>query len=194
VLAVLAIAAPARADDDGRGTWVGAEIAVLPNGTLTSKFLGVEIDSDTETAYGVGFFVENHLTDLVSIGISPRMLVNVVQTGTGHDSGQQLDLRARVAVGKEVVPKVRLYGTAMPGYSIGFPPSDTMITSHPSGFIFGIGGGAAVALGHRSVLSFELGYQWGFQSGSQHTAFGDIDYTYKDSYLSFTFGIAGTVK
>ena len=193
---LVALALPARADEQSSSTtYVGAELALMPSGTFTSDFANVRLDSDADTAYAVGFFVEDRITPLISVGFAPRMVVNVAPSNSDRETGQQLDLRAKLGVGKEVLPRLRVFGNFYPGYSIGFPPSDSMITTHPHGFILGLGGGVGFALGKRSELSVELGYQWGFQGGSQNVPLiGNVDYTLEDSYFHVAFGISGTVK
>jgi hypothetical protein len=190
LLIVLLSSASAHAEEQVGSAWIGAELSVLPKGTFTSDFLNVRLDSDVTTAYGVGFFVEDRVTPLITVGFSPRMLVNVAPSNSDRETGQQLDLRVKIEAGHEVIPRLRAYGVVTPGYSIGFPPSDSLITkSHPTGFIIGVGGGLGLALGQRSELTVELGYTWGFQGGTQD----NVDYTLKDSYLHIAFGIAGTV-
>ena len=85
-----------------------------------------------------------------------------------NNSSNELDLRARVTVGKEVAPRLRLYGIGTLGYSWIFDfVTDTSGAEHNvHGFIWSLGGGIAYALNPKLALTGELSYQLGYQGGT----------------------------
>ena len=198
LLAAAALARPAHADDvNERRGLVGAAFEFLPTGSITANFAGgSDQTQDTQTAYAVSGYFESQIDEHVSVGLAPRYVFSVNTANSNGDSATMLDLRARVAAGGRVAPKLRVYGFAMPGWSIIFPPSSVMVngnTVHPNGFIIDVGGGLSYHLSPGVRAFFELGYQWGFQSwsasgtvlGQTVTVTGDD----KVNYLQLGFGL-----
>lgn len=199
VAALALVPAVAHAGDlaDRKGV-VGIDFELLPTGTIRYNFGGgTTTNATADTAYGVGMLFEDQIDDLVSVGLAPRYILNVKDANSNGDAAAQLDLRARVAVGGKLIPKLRVYGFAEPGWSVLFPPSSVQVNNnhvHPNGFCLDVGGGVALALAHNVRGYFELGYQWGFQSwdasgtvlGQTVTVSGDD----KTEYLQLGFGIA----
>ena len=131
---------------------------------------------------------------MLSIGIAPRMLVNVAASNSDRETGQQLDLRARIAAGHDILAARARVRRRDARLLRRLPAIGLADQSHPHGCIVGLDAGIAFSLGKRSELSIGLGYQWGFQGGSQSSPFGDVNYTLSDRYLELAFGISGTVK
>jgi hypothetical protein len=196
----MALLAPAIAHADAtrhKGI-AAADFELLPSGTFDGSFptpLGTISGSQSlDTAYGVGLLFENPINDLISVGLAPRFLFNVITKNDNGDASNELDVRVRVAAGHELIPKLRLYGFGAPGYSVIFPPKNNNgDTVHPNGFVIEAGGGLSFALTPSLLATFEVGYQWGFQSWSDDTALGTLKGDASTSYLSLGFGLAAAI-
>ena len=199
-LAVLvALSAPAFADpafDPNARTWLGADLEMLPEGSLhqTAGF-GQVSDAPAATAYALGFLLEQRVSDAVGIAFAPRVLwdigpadaVSSASSQASAPTGKQLDLRLRVAYGTDLSPRTRFFVFASPGYAIGFEPSGVN-TLHPHGAIAGAGAGVYYALDKRLALTIDVGYQWGFQS-YQNASNAEI--RDRTQYMHIALGIAG---
>lgn len=173
------------------GARFGAEIALLPSGSLSAAANNQTISVDTATAVGLGAIVQFPLNDIFTIDIAPRLLFNVKGTND-TDSATELDLRARLTAGGYVAPSVRLYAAAAPGYSIIFPPDTSgggIEMSNPKGFTVGLAAGAAFAVQPRMQLTTEVGYQFGFQSTTVTSGSTSVDADLKSNYLHLAVGM-----
>jgi hypothetical protein len=165
--------------------WLGGQLGLSPIGTLKAEALGTSISSDAATAFEVGGRAEFQVTPLLSIGFAPSILLNV-KGKDADNSGSQLDLPLRLAVGGVVAPQIRLYGFAAPGYTILFPPSSSSgNTNHPSGFMIGFGGGVGFRVAPRFSLNGELGYQFRFLSETDMVGGQSVDASAQFNYLTF---------
>jgi hypothetical protein len=180
----LAHAQGAPAAGPASKVWAGGHLGLSPIGTLEASALGMTASTDTATAFELGGLIEFHVAPIVSIGFAPTLLLNVKGTDS-NQSGRELDLPLRVAVGSEVAPRVRLYGFVTPGYSILFPPPDLQgDTTHPSGFMVGFGGGIGYQVAPRFMVTGELGYQFRFLKTTEQ----GIDVSLDLNYLTFSAG------
>jgi hypothetical protein len=177
--------------DPAATTWLGADLEILPHGSLKTSS-GPTTNASAATAYALGGTLEYLANPWLSVAFMPRYLIDIGPadavsgaSGQSAPTGSELDLRMRVAVRTEPTPRLRLYGYASPGFAYGFEPSGVM-TLHPHGAIIGIGGGAAYATSMRSALTFDIGYQWGFQS--YDAPGGSV--TDRTSYMHVAIGIA----
>ena len=193
--ALIASPAVAHADDlTKHAGLVGADFEVMPSGTIEGSAFGFSGTASATTAYGVGLTFENQVNELVSVGLAPRFVFNVKGENDNGDSSNQIDLRARVAIGHDLIPKMRVYGFGEPGYSIIFPPNNPNGGNvHPNGFVIAAGGGLSFELSPTVRAVFELGYQWGFQSWSYSNGGINTSGDLKDSYLQLGFGLAAAV-
>jgi hypothetical protein len=183
----------ARAQVRGETTWIGGSFGLSPVGTLKAKAtLGgntLDTSTDAATAFQINGLLDFHLSPLFSIGFAPGIIFNVKGTGD-TDSGSELDLPIRLALGGPVAPTVRLYGFVSPGYTVLFPPSDDQnATGHPSGFMIGFGGGASFRVAPGIRLTGELGYQFRFVS----TTVQGADLSLQVNYLTLAFGIVAAI-
>jgi hypothetical protein len=152
--------APAAESSDAK-IWIGGEFDLLPVGTIHESVAGFNGSVDAATAVGFGGIVDYRISELISIGFAPRILLEV-KGQNNSNSAKQLDLRGRVTAGKEVAPSVRLFGVGTLGYSIIFLPADANGNSYqPNGVIFSIGAGASYAINQRLLFIGELSYQFG---------------------------------
>jgi opacity protein-like surface antigen len=168
---------------------VGAQIDLLPAGTLTLDAPGLNVSSDAGFAYGVGLNASYDLTPNISIGLAPRIIFNIVAKDARDDApvGKEYDLRARVTAHFPLIDKLQIFGFAAPGYSFLTDTNDK--TDNPSGFVLAFGGGATYDLAPNLFLTGEVGYQLGFQSVTAKDLSGkDITIDETTDYLSIGLG------
>jgi hypothetical protein len=140
---------------------IGFELALLPLGSLGAAANGQSASTDTETAFGLGAVLQHPIDSTFTMELVPRLLLNVKGTND-TDSAKELDLRVRGTAGTHVAPNVRLYAALEPGYSMLFLPGNASNT--PSGPTIGVAAGAAITVAPKTLLTAELGYQFGWQS------------------------------
>jgi hypothetical protein len=142
---------------------IGAELAVLPMGTLKASAGNLAISGDTTVAMGVGGVVQHPIDSHFTVEFAPRAVFHL--KGENDDkSATELDLRARLTAGGYVSPSVRLYGAFEPGYSFLVLPDDMASdVPSPNGLTIGLGAGAAFKAADRTMVTTEIGYQFGFQ-------------------------------
>lgn len=180
-LTVLSLTPLARAEPPPSGPvglQAGAGFEILPLGELSFAVDGDSTTADTATAFGLTPFLDYAPVPFFSVGLAPRFLLNV-KGKEGDASAKQLDLRVRAMVRLPVARTVRLFGYAAPGYSIIFPPDWPDGVSRPKGFILAFAGGAAFDFSPQGFVSFEIGYQLGWQSLTE----SGIDFDLSDNYL-----------
>jgi hypothetical protein len=168
--------------------WLGGNLGVSPIGTIKVGVGDQTASGDASAAVGVSGFIEYRVTPLFSIGFAPNILLHVQADGA-DDSATALDLPIRLSIGGDVAPRIRVYGFASPGYSILYPPNNQGDSTHPSGFMIGFGGGAAIRVAPQVQVTGELGYQFRFLSTTQQ----GIDLSFQANYLTLSAGIAVAV-
>lgn len=185
------VGAPGRARAQGMTesspskVWIGGHLGLSPIGTLKVEAQDVSGSVDAATAFEIGGRAGLQITPLLSIGVAPTILLNV-KDKDANNSASELDLPLRVELGGEVAPKIRIYGFAAPGYTILFPPSDSMgNTTHPSGFMIGFGGGVGYRVAPRFAVMGELGYQFRFVSETEQVLNTSVDVSAQFNYLTF---------
>jgi len=166
---------------------VAAQIEVLPVGSAKLSAPGVADvpSSDTAVAYGISGSFDYALTRYLSIGVSPRLVLNVKDNtdnadGTSSEAGKQLDLRAQIRGHYPVAPGLELYASVTPGYTILMNPIDGQ--PNPMGFAIGGAVGATYDVSPKLFVSGEVGYQRAFtsydvSSGTQSATI-DMDVSY----------------
>jgi hypothetical protein len=162
---------------------VGAQLELVPAGSLETNVLGRSQSTDTAFAYGIGGSLDYDLTPMISIGVAPRLVFNLKGDADGAEAAKELDLRARAMLHLPVAEKLTAYGFVAPGYSVIFLPADAT-ADNPTGFALGFGAGAAYDVAPNLFVSAELGYQLGFQS----VAAGDRTIDLKSNLFSLSFG------
>src|SRR4051794_32605961 len=86
----------ARADSKIRAQ---AQIEMLPLGSGSTTFGGgISLKTDNAAAYGVSAMFDYAVTPYLSIGVAPRLVLNVIQSDAPQDAkaSKALDLRARL--------------------------------------------------------------------------------------------------
>jgi hypothetical protein len=170
-LAAAAVLAPAVASAD---SIVGAQLQVVPEGEVDTELFGVGASPDLETAFGIAVIGEYAVHRHVTVGLAPRVVLGLKFDEDADDSGTQLDIPIR-ATGRLFFGKLAVHGFVSAGYSIIFvpDPSENIDLDNPTGFVFGLGAGAAYQLGKNLAISGELGYTVGSQSDEVDLGFED---------------------
>jgi hypothetical protein len=170
---------------------IGAELALLPLGKLTTEIGDDKASFDSVVTLGIGGVLQIPLGNVFTIDLAPRIVFNV-KSEEDTDSATELDLRARFTAGGYVAPRVRLYAALEPGYSFLFlpiDPPDGVEMSNPSGLTFGIAGGAVLRVSPGVHLTTEVGYQFGFQSSTIKALGQSVDIDVTASFLHLAGGI-----
>jgi opacity protein-like surface antigen len=168
-----------------------AQFEVLPMGSGKTTFEGQSVTADTATAYGITGIVDYAINPYLSIGVAPRLVLNVKSTDAGDDTdaSKEIDLRARITGRVPVAPGVELYASVMPGYSIVTSTQDGMNSA--TGFALAGALGATYDLTPRFFLGAEVGYQHAFTSVDQMVGNQKLSADLDLSYLHVGIG-AGT--
>jgi hypothetical protein len=185
-------AAPApRALDRRPAVRIGAELALLPLGTLTVESGSEKASFDSVVTLGVGGVLQIPLSEVFTIDFAPRVVFNV-KSENDTDSATELDLRVRLTAGGYVAPSTRLYAALQPGYSFVFLPIDPpagVEMSTPSGLILGVAAGAVFRVSPGVHLTTEVGYQFGFQGSTLSAAGQSVDLDVRASFLHLAGGV-----
>jgi len=166
---------------------LAAQVEVLPVGSAKLTAPGASASFDTAVAYGISGSFDYALTRYLSIGVSPRLVLNVndngdhsADVGSANDAGKEIDLRARIRGHYPVAPGLELYAAVTPGYTILVSPVEG--DNNRMGFAIGGAIGATYDISPKLFVSGEVGYQRAFTSvdmtnGSQ-TVSVDTDISY----------------
>lgn len=191
-LTVIALAAPARAQDAAAPSAVAAPspprrlelgLSFLPMGLgkFTSSPGGMTSTVDASFSYGFSFQGGYVLRPGLTVGLAPQLFFNVKPKEQTGAAAQQIDVMARVAYAYRVVDTIALYAEVLPGYSL-IRPSDGDVSK---GFVLAAGVGAAIDLSDRLFASLGVGYQ----VGSQKLPARDLSAETKTRYLRVALGL-----
>lgn len=144
-----------------------AQFEMLPMGSGTLTFNDQSSTADVATAYGITGMVDYAINRYLSVGIAPRLVLNVKGTDA-MDAGKEIDLRARVTGRVPVAPGVELYASVMPGLAILSSPEEGADTT--SGFALAGAIGVTCGITPKLFLGAEVGYQRAFVSEDQVVA------------------------
>lgn len=179
------------------GFWLGGELDLQPSGSMTVAAGGQEVEVDTNSPIGLGAIIDLRISQYVTIGLAPRLLMNVRPKGSISNGGREIDLRSRIRVGNFVAPRWHLHGIGTLGYSwlthlfAVFDQNgdiDHYITS--KGLIFGLGGGVAYTIRPNLMFLGELTYQLGFHKAEEMGQTVDAN----TDFLTLGFGIAAAIQ
>lgn len=198
-LAATLLSSAALADDEGflftppsPKTSAQAQVELLPTGSAKLSATGFNSQTtDTDTAYGISASFARDIHPNVSIGVAPRLILNVAsdEDDSGDDSSTALDLRARVTAHFPVAPRMEAYASLSPGFTIIFPDEDDADSA--SGFAIGGAAGVTYEVSPTMFINGELGYQRAFTSTEIMSGGQDFDVDLDLSYLHLGLG-AGT--
>jgi hypothetical protein len=168
------------------------QLELLPVGSAEASVDDGPSDSaDAATAYGVSVSFDRAVHKYLTVGLSPRVILNV----TGEDSpdeaesATELDLRARITAHYPVAPQMEIYGSITPGFSFIMPGDDD--EESYSGFAIGAAAGATYDLSPSTFLNAEIGYQRAFTNTDMTVLGQSVDVDVDLSYLHLGLG-AGT--
>lgn len=172
-------AAPAASDSKLSAQ---AQVEVLPLGSAEATIGDMSMSSDAAVAYGVSGMFDYAITPNLSIGVAPRLLLNVRAADAAPEdkAGKELDLRARLLAHFPVAPNLSLYASLSPGYTIMMSGEDGV--DDTKGFAIGGAAGVTYDVSPKLFLSGEVGYQRAF--ASDDLMLGDQKITI-DSTLSY---------
>lgn len=162
---------------------LAAQVEVLPVGSAKESIGGQSESGDMDVAYGISAGFDYAVHKYLSIGVSPRLVLNVkpdIDGAEDVDANKAIDLRARLVAHYPVAPKLEIYGALTPGYSIVLSNND--FVSNATGFAIGGAVGATYDVSPNLFLTGEVGYQRAFTSadidvlGSKMT--DDVDFSY----------------
>jgi hypothetical protein len=191
-LARVASAQTAPVTDSNAKTWIGGELDLMLAGQIDTTFDGVSGNADAATAFGFGGVLDYRASPWITIGLAPRFVIGV-QPNNGNASSNQLDLRARVTIGNEVAPRLRLYGIGTIGYSWIFDIFRDDLNGdqyNSDGFIWSLGVGVSYAISHHLRFTGEISYQFGYQGGSVD----NFNFTVSDNFLTLGIGLMTPIE
>ena len=141
-----------------------AQIELLPIGTGEGKIGDTSMSTDTAMAYGVSAMFDYAITPYLSIGVAPRLVLNVIsdKPDDGDKADKELDLRARLVGHFPVATGLEAYAALTPGYS--FVLSSTDGVNSAKGFALGGALGVTYDVSPSMFLGAEVGYQRAFTS------------------------------
>ena len=167
--------------------WLGGAAQVA---SPSSDGLNGMQKSDFDMAYALMATADYQINDIFTVRAMPRYVMNIKasQSGGGgggsSDASSAYDLRAGGTAGKDVTPKIRLYGLGALGYSsISFPSSSQVGSA--SGMTLTLGVGGTYMLSPKMRLYGEASYEAGFQSVSAMGQSAD----YKVNFLDISAGL-----
>lgn len=191
-LAALSLTTTGRAAaDDAAGGPLSAAVLVdlFPVGSFHVEIPGFfSQDSSTAFAYGLALHAELALTPVISVGVAPRYILNVIteHANPGTDPASELDLLARVQLNHAVDAETKVFGFGALGYSFLNAPDGNSEDSE--GLAIGFGAGGRRAMGGRLFAQGEVGYQLGAQKVSGN----GITSAISTNYLHLGIGVGST--
>jgi opacity protein-like surface antigen len=159
-----------------------AQVELLPLGSGNQTVGDASVSRDTAVAYGISAGFDYAITPYLSIGVSPRLLLNIKPSDQdGGTADKEIDLRARVVGHVPVAPGLEIYGALLPGYAFVLPGEDGVDTAR--GFAIAGAAGVTYDVSSKLFLGAELGYQRAFTSADVMTGAGqkvstDLDLSY----------------
>jgi hypothetical protein len=171
---------------------VQAQLEMLPLGSTKASVAGASESTDLALAYGVTGAFDYAVMPYLSIGVAPRLVLDVNEKD-GPESGSsdtQVDLRARIVGHIPVARGLEVYAALTPGYTLVL--SGTEGVPDANGFAIGGAAGLTYDVSPRLFVSGEVGYQRAFTSAEiMPTAGTSVEADLDVSYMHVGLG-AGT--
>jgi hypothetical protein len=168
-----------------------AQVEILPLGSAEASIGDASTEGDTDLAYGISATFDYAVTPFLSIGVAPRLVLNVIPEDAeeGDDADKQLDLRARIRGHYAVSRGLELHASLMPGYTIVLAGEDGVESA--KGFAVGGSVGVTYDVSPKMFVGGEVGYQHAFTSADLMVGAVPIAADLDLSYLHIGLG-AGT--
>jgi hypothetical protein len=161
---------------------LSGQLELVPVGTLHTNENMQPLEADISTAFGVSANVEAILPPYIAIGVNPGVVLGL-KSGAAMASATQLDLRARMRVGHVAPEGFGEYGYVTAGGSWILEPNDGETSA---GFSFGVGAGVTRRVDRLSFVTFEIGFQAGFQNATVRDT--DVELSSRLFHVGIGFG------
>ena len=161
---------------------LSGHLELVPVGSLHTKADMKSLEADVSTAFGVSANLEAILPPYIAIGVNPGVVLGL-KSGAVMASATQLDLRARMRVGHVAPEGFGEYGYVSAGGSWIFEPNDGETSR---GVSFGVGAGVTRRVDRLSFVTFELGFQAGFQNATVRDT--DVELSSRLFHVGVGFG------
>jgi hypothetical protein len=164
---------------------IGGQFELLPAGVVSNANRSDLPPGDIATTVGVSGSAELFIGSSVAVGVNPGMVISL-KGGNSRFSATQYDLRGRVRIGKLVDDRftAHVYGSAGGSWIVSRDDDPTA-----AGPIFGFGAGVSQRLEGSTFVTFELGYQVGFQK----TSVNSVELDGSSDLFHVAIGIATTL-
>jgi hypothetical protein len=191
LVTVPAVASGAPPGDSPPGSlWLGGGIELLTAGGVSTDGFGGTVSTDLTNATGLVGNFDYQASDLFTIRVTAGYAFGMKVSGDTGDSASAIDVRLGGTVGKEVAPRVRLYGLAQLGYSSIRGNSNNGDVPDASGPTLTLGGGGAYDLSPKLRLYFELAYEFGYED---HDYGNGRSFEYHVHYLELGVGVQASI-
>ena len=160
------------------------QFELVPVGALHTKVGDGAVETAVGTAYGVSGNLEFVELRHIAIGLNPGVTFGL-KTDMATAAATQFDVRVRARVGRLADDGVGGYLYATGGMSWIVAPNGGETSRGP---IVGVGGGVSHHVDDSTVVAFEVGYQFGFQSVSSPQADVEVSTGLFHIGLGFSFG------
>jgi outer membrane protein W len=169
-----------------------AQFELLPTGSGKTSAGGLSMTQDTAVAYGISAAFNYAITPNISIGVAPRLVLNVkpkTDSSTNTDSNKEIDLRAQLQGHLPLMPGLEAFASIYPGYTIVTSSTDGIDSA--TGFAIGGALGLNYDVSPKLFIGGEVGYQRAFTSTTISALGQSADQKLDLSYLHIGLG-AGT--
>jgi hypothetical protein len=134
-----------------------AQLELLPTGTTKVSGGDASMSVDNATAFAIAAAFDFSASKYVTLGVAPRMILNVNSSDSTGGSSKELDLRLRLLGHLPLGHQLEVYGYVAPGYAIVMPSDDSDSAKGIS-----IAGATGLTYDVSPTLFFngEVGYQY----------------------------------
>jgi opacity protein-like surface antigen len=168
---------------------LGGGLELSPTGSINPPSPAQSIG--TGLAYGVDVTALYAVHPMIAVGVAPRYVMGIKASnppaGASTDSASMIDLRAVVAVHKDLKPKVSLFGYGGLGYAMIKAPSGG---TDANGLDISFGAGAGYQLAPKLVGTVGVGYEIGLEKESMM----GMDFDAGWNHLMINLGVMYALK
>ncbi|HTR52770.1 MAG TPA: hypothetical protein VMJ10_18780 [Kofleriaceae bacterium] len=166
--------------------WLGGGVALTTAGTIKVTDPTFILWGNLDSAFAANAIADYPLNDLVTLRAMPRYIMNIKLSGDPDSTAKSgVDLRFGGTIGKQVAPRLRLYGLGALGYASfsGWGPSST---DRNSGMTLSFGAGGAYVINPTRRLYLEAVYELGFEQDNGD----DVRLNWLELSAGLQFGLA----